>query len=121
MFRLTREVRFAANPPDDPQLGGPPTNGYAGFPSVTGFGPFLSLQVTLSGPLDPVSSYLINIRQIDATVRELALPLIAQAVHAGSPTGPAQLIARLYERLQAWRPLVLEELKLNLSPYLSVS
>lgn len=121
MFRLTREVRFATNPPDDPQLGGPPTNGYAGFPSVTGFGPFLSLQVTLSGPLDPVSSYLINIKQIDATVRELAIPLVAQAVHGGIPARPARLIARLYERLQAWRPLVLEELKLNLSPYLSVS
>ena len=120
MFRLTREVRFAINGPADPQLGRGPTNGYAGFPSLAGFGPFMTLQVTLAGPLDPVSNYLINIKQIDATVRERAIPKIAAAVHDGRTT-PAQLLSRLEPALAAWPPLVLEELKLNLSPFLSLS
>jgi 6-pyruvoyltetrahydropterin/6-carboxytetrahydropterin synthase len=120
MFRLTREVRFAINGPSDPQLVGRPTNGYAGFPALVGFGPWMSIQVTLSGPLDPVSSYLINIKQIDTTVRELAIPRIADAVHDGHTT-PAQLLARLAAALAAWPPLTLEELKLNLSPFTSMS
>src|SRR5215469_5733001 len=121
MFRLTREVRFAANQADDPQLAGQPTNGYAGFPSLTGFGPYLSLHVTLSGPLNPVSSYLINIKQIDSCVREIAIPLVTRAVHGANTTSPARLIGELYQRLQSWKPLVLEELRLDLSPFLSVS
>lgn len=121
MFRLTREVRFAVNQGNDPQLRGSPTNGYAGFPSLTGFGPYLSLQVTLSGPLDPVSNYLINIKQIDATVRELAIPRVIDAVHRERRQTPAQLLKQLYRMLEGWPPLRLEELKLNLSPFLSFS
>lgn len=120
MFRLTREVRFAINGPADPQLRARATNGYAGFPALLGFGPWMSLQVTLSGPLDPVSNYLINIKQIDATVRERAVPRIAEAVLDGRAT-PPQLLARLDEQLAAWPPLTLEELKLNLSPFTSMS
>lgn len=120
MFRLTREVRFAINRADDPQLRGAPANGYGGFPSLTGFGPYLSLDVTLSGPLDPVSNYLLNIKQVDATIRDRAIPAVASAISSGNVT-PAQVVDRLFQKLEAWPPLLLEELKLHLSPFLSVS
>lgn len=120
MFRLTREVRFAVNEAPDPQLGTLPTNGHGGFPSLTGFGPYLSLEVTLSGPLDPVSNYLLNIKQIDATLRNRAIPTVAEAVRSARST-PAQLVGRLFQKLEAWPPLSLEALKLNLSPFLSLS
>ena len=120
MFRLTRQVRFAVNEVPDPQLGTSPTNGHGGFPSLTGFGPYLSLEVTLSGPLDPVSNYLLNIKQIDATIRDRAIPAVADAVRSARAT-PAQLVGRLFQKLEAWPPLSLEALKLNLSPFLSVS
>jgi len=119
MFRLTREVRFAINGADDPQLGGKPTNGYAGFPSLTHWGPHLSLRVTLSGPLDPVSSYLINIKQIDAAVRERTVPMVAAAVCGQQSQTPAQLVGRLYQMLDAWPPLTVEKLRLNLSPFVA--
>lgn len=119
MFRLTREVRFAINQANDPQLSSPPVNGYGGFPSLTAFGPYLSLAVTLSGPLDPVSNYLVNIKQIDATVRDRAIGAVAVAVHSGGLM-PAQLVGRLFQMLDAWPPLRLEKLQLNLSPFLSV-
>lgn len=120
MFRLTREVRFAINGADDPQLSAPPTNGYGGFPSLTGFGPYLSLDVTLSGPLDPVSNYLLNIKQIDATIRDRGIPAVAAAVDSGRDT-PPRLVNRLFQKLEAWPPLTLDELTLHLSPFLSVS
>jgi 6-pyruvoyltetrahydropterin/6-carboxytetrahydropterin synthase len=120
MFRLTREVRFAVNDAGDPQLRASPTNGYGGHPSITRFGSYLSLEVTLSGPLDPVSNYLLNIKQIDATIRDRSIPAVAEAVRSAGAT-PAQLVGQLFAKLEAWPPLSLEKLKLNLSPFLSVS
>jgi 6-pyruvoyltetrahydropterin/6-carboxytetrahydropterin synthase len=119
MFRLTREVRFAINGVDDPQLRGRPGNGYAGFPALVGYGPCLTLRVTLAGPLDPQSSYLVNIKQIDATVRRVAIPFVADCVAGAPPLTPALLTARLYQMLQAWPPLELAELRLGLSPFLA--
>jgi 6-pyruvoyltetrahydropterin/6-carboxytetrahydropterin synthase len=122
MFRLTRQVRFAINDCDDPQPPGRPTNGHGGFPSLAGFGRYLAMDVTLAGPLDPISGYLVNIKQIDATIRKLAIPAIAAAVRATPRiVTPAQLIGRLHAMLEAWPPLVLEELTLHQSPYLAYS
>jgi 6-pyruvoyltetrahydropterin/6-carboxytetrahydropterin synthase len=121
MFRLTREVRFALNGPDDPQLRGAPSNSHGGFPTLIGFAPYLTIQATLSGPLDPVSGYLINIKQIDAAIRQRAIPFLAQRLRAPQPPTPAWLVDRLYQMLAAWPPLELEELKLGLSPYLAYS
>jgi 6-pyruvoyltetrahydropterin/6-carboxytetrahydropterin synthase len=121
MFRLTREVRFAVNGPDDPQWAQRPTNGYGGYPSLTAFGPYLTLRLTLAGPLDPVSGYLLNIKQIDQTVRDRAIPFIANAVAGDRLLPPARLVDRLYQMLAAWPPLSLEELSLHLSPYLAYS
>src|SRR5438105_7027311 len=119
MFRLTREVRFAINGPPgavDEQLRHQPTNSYGGFPSLVGFGPYLALQVTLAGELDPFSSYLINIKQIDAMVRERAIPVIAAAVHGGQ-FSPVQVIGQLYAMSHdLWPRLELETIRLMLSP-----
>ena len=121
MFRLTRQVRFALNGPADPQLQGAPSNSYGGFPTSTGLGPYLQLEATLSGPLDPVSGYLINIKQIDATVRGVAIPLVSKAVSGPLPQSPTQLLSKLYPMLEAWPPLLLEELKLQVTPFLVYS
>ncbi|HEY8747515.1 MAG TPA: 6-carboxytetrahydropterin synthase [Tepidisphaeraceae bacterium] len=121
MHRLTREVRFAINGLDDPLLKQKPINGHGGFPSQVGYGPFLSLEVTLSGPIDPVSSYLVNIKQIDATVRQRAIPVVARAVLGEAGLAPARLLGRLHDLLYAWPPLTLEELALNVSPFLCYS
>ena len=81
MFRLTREVRFALNRTQDDQLLDPPLNGFAGFPSLTGFGMYLALRVTLDAEaLNPVSRYVRSIRDIDELVRRRAIPLIEPAV-----------------------------------------
>src|SRR5436190_22373049 len=119
MFRLTREVRFAVNDVAQPAVRG--TNGYAGVPPVLGFGRFFVARVTVSGPLDPRSAYLTNIKAVDAAVRERAIPAVAEFLHASPPRpdGPAALIGALHERLRAgWGDgLRLESVELSLSPF----
>lgn len=117
-------MRFAVNPPDSPGQRAPLTNGYGGYPSLIGLGTFLALQITLSGELDEASSYLVNIRQIDALVRQRATPRITRAYHApgpGRPT-PERLLEQCAADLRdAWPGLRLEEVRLVMSPFLSYS
>ncbi|HWE02760.1 MAG TPA: 6-carboxytetrahydropterin synthase [Tepidisphaeraceae bacterium] len=121
MFRLTREVRFAVNHPADYSLAHHPTNNYAGYPSLSGFGSFLTLQATLVGNLDPASNYLVNIKRIDSAVRERAIPFVT-AVFGLAPLTPEQTVAQLFNRLTgAWPGLELQYLRLALSPFLSYS
>ena len=126
MFRLTREVRFAINDLPGDQLKHPPSNGYGGYPALTGFGQFFALQVTLEGELDPTSCYLRNIKEIDQRVRE----------HIGVIEGTRQLIVNghsdlalkpalasmLFTLLRSnWDPDKLHSITLVLTPYLSVT
>ena len=100
MFRLTREVRFAINDMPDDQIGERPTNSYAGFPSLTGLGYFFTVEITLAGELDPRSSYLLNIKQVDEAVRNIGVPLVARAIHREEFGGGAKLVQRLFEELR---------------------
>src|SRR5256885_11633853 len=116
MFRLTREVRFALTDPDDPQLRQKPSNSFAGYPSLTGIRPYLALQVTLAGELEPQSSYLRNIKEIDDVVRQKVIARMQEFVPA-----PHAIPARLMDLLRdAWPGAQLVELRLLFSPYLSV-
>lgn len=81
MFRLTREVRFAINETPDEQSSRPPSNSYGGYPSLTGFGQFFRVQVTLEGNLDPSSGYLRNIKEIDAAIRKKVVNVLAGQLH----------------------------------------
>ena len=118
MFRLTREVRFAVNRVQEPQIGGKPSNSYGGFPTVTEFGPYLCLQVTVRGELERASNYLLNIKNIDAVVRDRAIPAMTGAVARGDP--PAKAIGAMHELLKnAWPGLSLDELRLHVSPFLA--
>lgn len=119
MFRLTREVRFAINATADDQFSGTPTNSYAGYPSLTGLGHYFTLAATLAGPLKP-TGYLRNIKDIDAQIRELAIPAMTDLVRTGRFT-PSTLLTFLFAKLQdAWLGSTLDNLKLSLSPFLSI-
>lgn len=124
MHRLTREVRFAINSPPDTQLGLPPANSYAGHPGLTGFAPFLRLQVTLTGALS-ATGYLRNIKEIDHQVRAQAIPLLQDLIASPKSTSfvpdPGSTVTLLFATLrQAWPGATLDRLKLSLSPFLSV-
>lgn len=119
MFRLTREVRFALNPETE-LLSAKPTNSYAGFPSLRGIAPWLALRVTVSGPLDPTSQYLVNIKRIDSLVRERGIPLIRDRAMTAEAVKPGGLLGDLHRRLTFDSLFVkVERLTLLLSPFLS--
>ena len=120
MFRLTREVRFAINrsTPDE-QLAQKPTNSYGGYPSLTGIGTFLSIEVTLAGELRGDTSYLRNIKDVDDVIRRRAIPRIIRDHHTLSAFA---LTAQLHSELRdAWPGATLDRLRVNLSPFMAVS
>jgi 6-pyruvoyltetrahydropterin/6-carboxytetrahydropterin synthase len=122
MFRLTREVRFAANAADDAlgQLAGPASNSFGGFPTLTGAGQFFTLRVTLAGELHPDSQYLLNIKEVDRIVRERAVPAIDAALRAGRFGGGAGVARELFDLLRdAWPGAAVDSLLLSLTPTLS--
>jgi 6-pyruvoyltetrahydropterin/6-carboxytetrahydropterin synthase len=120
MFRLSREVRFAINREAGVRPQG--ANNYAANPPLIGWGHYFAVAVSLSGELDPRSQYLVNIKEIDAAVRERAIDLVAAAVRSSDSIGPSRVVADLFHRLAAhWPKLQLEAVRLSLSPLLCVS
>ena len=120
MFRLTREVRFAINRDhhDRPEGG---SNSYAGIPPLRGPGQYFTLAATLSGELDPTVQYLVNIKLIDAVIRDRGISAVAAYALADKPACPNRLMTTLFDRLHyGWRGPTLEALRLSLTPFLSV-
>jgi 6-pyruvoyltetrahydropterin/6-carboxytetrahydropterin synthase len=113
MFRLTREVRFAVNEVADQQLLTTPSNNYAGFPALTGFGSYVRVQVTLKGELDPKICYLRNIKEVDLAVRDRILKTVNPL------TGAPQSYFRALSG--EFRTGMLDEVTLWLSPFLSIT
>ena len=100
VFRLTREVRFAVNALPDEQLAARPTNSFGGFPSLTGAGQYFALAVTLSGELHAQTSYLLNIKQVDETVRRQVIPALTELVRAGRFGGGANALLQIFDLLR---------------------
>ena len=120
MFELNRQVRFSINSSDPP----PPrtsANGYAGVPALEGFGHYLALDVRLRGDLDPASAYVVNIKEIDKAVREVAVPHFAANLRAVKPEPPARVLEDLLDRLNVWPKLHLDRLTLHLSPFTTMT
>ena len=117
MHRLTREVRFALNEAPDNQLAQPPTNSYAGYPTLTGRGQYLTLAVTLTGNPDPAAGYLRNIKDVDHAVRTRVIPQLT-AKHISLFDRPPLILDQLQRALA---PTKVEQVRLALSPFLSVS
>lgn len=109
MFRLTREVRFAINDLPDGQLDHPPSNSYAGYPSLGHSGRYFAVQVSIEGALDPASGYLLNIKDIDHAVRTKVI---------GHSLAPTTVFASLRD---AFTSAHLTAISISLSPFLSVS
>lgn len=122
MFRLTRQVRFAINSAPDDQLASSPTNSFGGYPSLTGLGHYFELDVSLRGELDPSTDYLLNIKDVDNAVRKRIVPLVQQAITAGQFTGGGIVVREIFQALRGqWSKVMLERVRLRLSPQLSVS
>jgi 6-pyruvoyltetrahydropterin/6-carboxytetrahydropterin synthase len=119
MFRLTRQVRFAVGDADSGAGDG--GNGWSGVPELSGFARFFALDVTVAGGLDPATQYLVNIKSIDAAVRQRIVPMVAQAANSAGASQPAGLLSAMHAALNGeLSPARLDRLRLWSSPYQSV-
>ncbi len=123
MFRLTRDVRFAVHPHSLAAGAVEGRNGFAGKPPITGLGqPYYRLSVTVAGPLQPNTGYLLNIRTIDEAVRTAVIPLVSSAVRHGGGDGGGIVIKDCFQALAgALAPTRVEAMELHLSPFTSLS
>ena len=72
---LTRAVRLCLSG-DPAQLNAPRHNTFSAWPPMRGLGRYYEVQLTCRGRPDPVTGYFINIREMDAAVREACLPIL---------------------------------------------
>lgn len=119
MLRLTREVRFAVASDGSVCPGG---NTFAGMPPLTGLGHFFLLRVQVTGQPQPLSNYLVNIKDIDRAVLDRAVPVFCEAIRAGRFGQGGRVLGDAFRSLAgAWGAAVLSKLELGLSPFLLLS
>ena len=117
MFKLTREVRFAINAADEPPPQGRPANTFGGYPPVARLGLPLVARVTLAGPLDVQSQYLLNIKEVDAAVMALLPKVAAESRKTEATVG--SLARVLFDGLQAKWSAKLHQISLLATPTLT--
>ena len=116
MARLRRTVRFSINPGGE--TGG--VNGSAGIPAMHGLGRYYEIDLTCRGEPDPLTGYLVDIREIDRIVRTMLVPIIAKACEQTPTVHPATLMPRLVEAVRIAHLEGAESLRWRLSPYHTV-
>jgi 6-pyruvoyltetrahydropterin/6-carboxytetrahydropterin synthase len=116
-------VRFSVNPFLDHHS--PGFNSYASKPAGEGLSIFLELAVELVGPLSPQTGLLVNVSDIDRTVRRYAVSVFIERIgahlrrgeHIGFPA-LASILTAAGERLgDKFGPARVERLCLKLNPF----
>ena len=124
LVKLTREIRFFLSADCTPQAAGPVLNSWSGWPTGIALAPFLSLQCTLQGPIDPRTDYVCNVKQVDAILREHAISEVwTKLGDARMSITPTTLLKEFWHSTAAHIPAgtKLDELRLCVSPFLSIS
>lgn len=128
--RLMREVRFTidrdwvrvAIGESGFEKALPVINSWGGWPSAVGIAPYLILRITVSGPPDPVTGYLVNITELDALLRRYAIPIAAKRLStSGVGLTGEQLLADIHGEVAGRMPARcdFERLELWTTPHLS--
>jgi len=79
MLELGRTVRFCIGQDGTLAEDAAVSNSFAAWPPMRGLGRYYELEVVCRGEADAVTGYFMNIKRIDAAVREAGLTLIAEA------------------------------------------
>lgn len=123
MFKLFREIRFSINPFGSPSP--PGFNSYASKPCGEGLAVFLCLGVELCGSLNSETGFVVNVSEIDKSVRQRVIPDFQERIcglYAGcKPVGMQELfilMQRAGQILQSvFSPSAVSRLVLSLNPY----
>lgn len=119
MLILTRTVRFAINGAGVGP-GRPAVNGFAGRPSVSGFGRHYELDVSCAGEPDPVTGYAVDIAVIDRAVRTAVVPIVERACAGGAPT-PIELLPDVLRAADEALGGAVSAVRWRLTPYHSIA
>ncbi len=117
---LARELRFGVLGEELPAA---EANNFAANPALDSIAPLVCLTAAIDGPVHPKSGMLINIKQIDRTLRAVAAPMIADACRTGLARGSYSATPDMLPRLLAslgrsLMPHRLVCLRLVISPWL---
>lgn len=77
-MRLIRNVRFSILPFQVEQVEG--NNPYASKPAAPGLGLFFEMGVEVTGPVDPDTGFVVNVCEIDQSVRDSIVPLFVDRI-----------------------------------------
>lgn len=88
---------------------------------MKGLGAFYELDVTCSGEPAEDTGYLINIRTIDAAVREHVLPIIVKVYRQSPESEPETLLPTILATLNSNLSVDVEMIRWKLTPYYSVA
>ncbi|MBN1806885.1 MAG: 6-carboxytetrahydropterin synthase [Sedimentisphaerales bacterium] len=78
MHKLARQVRFSVNPFLAEQHEG--FNSYASRPTGDGLAIFLELSVEVIGKVEPTTGFIVNVVDIDKSVRKYAVPIFVEKI-----------------------------------------
>ena len=127
MHKLARQVRFSINPFLSEQIQG--ANSFASKPAGEGLAIFLELSVELSGDIEPSTGFVVNVTDIDKSVRQFVVPIFAERIRADFQQAKhIGLYTIAYLLSSAWSQLAdkfgtakLSKLKLRLNPFREVT
>ena len=127
MHILSRLVRFSINPflPEDSSG----FNSFASKPAGEGLAIFFELCVKLAGEVEPATGLVINVSDIDRSVRKYVVPIFAQQIRKDFRQGKHIEFPGIIKLLKSsWGQLAdkfgtakLRELSLALNPFRKVA
>jgi 6-pyruvoyltetrahydropterin/6-carboxytetrahydropterin synthase len=123
MHKLARQVRFSINPFLAEQHEG--FNSYASKPAGDGLAIFLELSVEVIGEVEPATGFVVNVADIDKSVREFAVPVFAEKIredfaraqHIGFSILAELLKSAWYKLDNKFGKARLSKLSLKLNPF----
>ena len=118
MHELRRKTRFS---PPPATLTDGPANGFGGVPDFSGLSIYDELEVSLRANPDPVTGYVVDIKEIDRAVRSAAAPVI-WAARANVPCSqPGEHLPAVLGALNAILAGRVNAVTWRLTPYYSVA
>jgi 6-pyruvoyltetrahydropterin/6-carboxytetrahydropterin synthase len=127
MHTLARRVRFSINPfLSQDSIG---FNSFSSKPAGEGLSIFLELSVELTGVVEPSTGFVVNVSDIDLSVRQFVVPIFAERIRADFQQAKHIGLYAIAELLRsAWSRLTdkfdtarLSKLSLKLNPFKRVT
>lgn len=127
MHKLVRCVRFSVNPFLETDTEG--FNSYVSRPAGEGLSIFFELSVKLAGEVEPATGFVVNVVDIDKSVRQYVVPIFVERIRSDFRQGKHIGLSEIGELLKsAWGRLAdkfgsvrLGELSLALNPFRKVT